>query len=612
MLWNVIIGQGGSQRIQQRVISVNVNEEFAHTSFEIIIDNPTTAERSQFKGRKDDAIIQITRGSDILIEGFIEDVEGGGSYVKYSGRSFLILLGYSTSSETGTGGDTAAEYEDDAGVSIINDLITTYCATKDPEITKFVTFPEIYGGKFGLHGKKVYQIVREMCQMYGYDLWSDATWSGTDVTHKNIRVGEKVRGTSTVEHKALYGGQHLKGIPIVKYRSSQAINCLRVIGGGTGKDKISEFVKDDISIAAIGYIEGAPYHNNMIRKVETAQLVGQAIIDAKKNPIEELRVNLAMYINDLKYGDWVKIVDTHSGINIIKKIKKITRIYDINAADSMSIELGEKFDDYQNIIRDLTKGDVDEEPKMAMGGGSLRVTANDPPNTYVRIDGGDWYGSDGILYGRGDGICAFWENGGSPPPYNPHTVNLYAKALIQIEDITGVVTYKTNLTAGAHTGSPQGDAEIDVITADSGYTPIGEIILKCANTSGTIYAVNGDDEGGSYIYRDARPIIGGGGGSGAGGMWELTSDETWEAGIVHVLHNFVGPIIDNTFSYECTTAGTSGGTEPSWPLVLNQTVGDGGVTWTCRHRALIPINDSGITDLDIRVMPKGDGIVYLG
>jgi hypothetical protein len=209
----------------------------------------------------------------------------------------------------------------------------------------------------------------------------------------------------------------------------------------------------------------------MIRSVETAQLVGNAIITAKSDPIEELRVNLAMYINDLQYGDWVKIVDAHSNINTIKRIKKITRIYNINSADSMSIELGEKFDDYQNIIRDLTKGDVDSEPEMAMGGGSLCVTANDPPDTYVRIDAGKWYGSDGVLYERTNGVCTFW---GGNPPYNATTVGNFFRVLIQIADASGhAITYKTSLTAGAHTGYSKSYAiNDDVLIADDENTPL--------------------------------------------------------------------------------------------------------------------------------------------
>jgi hypothetical protein len=38
----------------------------------------------------------------------------------------------------------------------------------------------------------------------------------------------------------------------------------------------------------------------------------------------------------------------------------------------------------------------------------------------------------------------------------------------------------------------------------------------------------------------------------------------------------------NGYYYECTTAGTTGATEPTWPTTAGNTVVDGSVTWTCR------------------------------
>lgn len=516
MSWTVVIGQTGADP-QERVSNITVTEEFGMVDFSVTITSPTLAERNHFKGRRDAAIIQISRGSDVVAEGFIEDVEYGSGYVKYTGRSFLILLGYSTASETTQGGDTEAEYRDKTGGQIIESLIDAYCMDKDSEITRNITFTDEYKGLVKLHGKKVYQIVKAMCQTYGYDLWSTTTWVGNDITEKIINVGMRERGDSVTPHATLYGGRHFRDIPIVRNRSSQAINCLRVIGAGTGKDKVSVFVEDDTaapdnSITNYGYIEGEPYHNNMIRSVDTAQSVGQAIIDAKKDPIEQIKTDLIIYIADLQYGDWIRVVDTHTKLDVIRRIKKITRTYNRESIDRMNIELGTAFDNYQEIIRDLTKGDVDSEPDMSAAGGSLRVTANDPPSTYVRIDGGNWYGSDGVLYTISDMACVFWENGGSPPPYNAKVVNNYFKALIQIKDgaeSIADITYKTSLTAGNETGSNETNARSDIISPDTGYMPICEVILKCKEVSGTVYDITALNEGESYIYRDARPIVGG-------------------------------------------------------------------------------------------------------
>ena len=74
-LWTTTIGQGGTRITQARITDININESFGHIDFSVVIANPTTAERTQPKGRMNSAIIQIKRGTDVLLEGFIEDVD---------------------------------------------------------------------------------------------------------------------------------------------------------------------------------------------------------------------------------------------------------------------------------------------------------------------------------------------------------------------------------------------------------------------------------------------------------------------------------------------------------------------------------------------------------
>jgi hypothetical protein len=129
MSWICRIGQEDDPigiRTQDRVTNITINEEFGHKDFSIIIKNPTSTERNQSKGRIDSAIIEIKRGSEDLIVGYIEGVENGVDYVKYSGRSFLVLLGYSTSSETDDSGNTKAEYKNATGSFIIINRINIY------------------------------------------------------------------------------------------------------------------------------------------------------------------------------------------------------------------------------------------------------------------------------------------------------------------------------------------------------------------------------------------------------------------------------------------------------------------------------------------------------
>lgn len=57
--------------------------------------------------------------------------------------------------------------------------------------------------------------------------------------------------------------------------------------------------------------------------------------------------------------------------------------------------------------------------------------------------------------------------------------------------------------------------------------------------------------------------------------------ENWAATTAYALGDRVQPVTPNGFVYECTTAGTSGGSEPTWPTTpIGDTVNDGTCVWT--------------------------------
>ena len=68
------------------------------------------------------------------------------------------------------------------------------------------------------------------------------------------------------------------------------------------------------------------------------------------------------------------------------------------------------------------------------------------------------------------------------------------------------------------------------------------------------------------------------------GLWKTMKGTAWTASTAKVLGDRVVPTagLENGFIYECTTAGTTGGSAPTWNTVEGGTTTDNTVTWTTR------------------------------
>jgi hypothetical protein len=67
----------------------------------------------------------------------------------------------------------------------------------------------------------------------------------------------------------------------------------------------------------------------------------------------------------------------------------------------------------------------------------------------------------------------------------------------------------------------------------------------------------------------------------------LFTARTWQPGVAYTTSDYVIPTTPNGRVYRVTTAGTSGGTEPTWPTTAAGTVTDGGtLVWTEQSNAM--------------------------
>lgn len=71
----------------------------------------------------------------------------------------------------------------------------------------------------------------------------------------------------------------------------------------------------------------------------------------------------------------------------------------------------------------------------------------------------------------------------------------------------------------------------------------------------------------------------------------------------YAVGDVVRPATGNGFLYVATTAGTTGGSIPTYPTVVGQTVADGGVTWSCVGSGIIVIDANDVTQATFTAGP---------
>jgi hypothetical protein len=81
------------------------------------------------------------------------------------------------------------------------------------------------------------------------------------------------------------------------------------------------------------------------------------------------------------------------------------------------------------------------------------------------------------------------------------------------------------------------------------------------------------------------------------GLYKTLKGTAWAASTAYVLGDIRVPTagLENGFRYECTTAGTSGGSAPTWNTVEGGTTTDNTVTWTTRFGGHLGMAVNGAT-----------------
>ena len=142
------------------------------------------------------------------------------------------------------------------------------------------------------------------------------------------------------------------------------------------------------------------------------------------------------------------------------------------------------------------------------------------------------------------------------------------------------LTTNTTITSGTGRGIAYFNSSIFTVIGDKLYR--GTSAIQTLGTStGPVGFKEFDNEGLRYLFvcdgTDAYVVD---------TSWVVTkvnqTYSAWVGSTNYALGDKVVPTVANGFYYEVTTdGGSSGGSQPTWPTTIGNTVVDGGITWTC-------------------------------
>lgn len=150
------------------------------------------------------------------------------------------------------------------------------------------------------------------------------------------------------------------------------------------------------------------------------------------------------------------------------------------------------------------------------------------------------------------------------------TVSGYA--WVALDMFTEVLVKRVRIKQATATAMSSGITSVKIQYGDNGisWSDLGSAVTIDSGSDWQDIILNTTGLFGRRYWRilaDANPAT--------GKSWALTSIEVYSVATS-----------GNGFIYECTSAGTTGASEPVWPTAIDETVVDGGAIWTCRLNRL--------------------------
>jgi hypothetical protein len=150
--------------------------------------------------------------------------------------------------------------------------------------------------------------------------------------------------------------------------------------------------------------------------------------------------------------------------------------------------------------------------------------------------------------------------------------------------------------AAAHDGLTVwgGSSSLKLTLHTNSYTPNRTTHTRVSDLTNELSTGSGYTAGGVALSSPTTTVV-------AANSWA----SQWAASTAYKAGQLVRPTVANTYVYRATNAGSSGGSQPTWPTTIGQTVTDSGVTWVCAGKAVVMLDAAQQTTAERRVAPEG-------
>ncbi len=298
------------------------------------------------------SVIEIFDGSTLVFSGFIDDVEvSEPNTVRVLCVAYEILLFDELIEERDYQTGTV-----DVAVAVkgVLDTYSTKVGYRSDEITTAsVNITKEYSYD------NLFKAIHDLTFLGGQEFW--VRRYGTDF--RLHTANERGNGSAT-NPVATFNTAFDTLNNIDRKRLSESVNKITVTGKGDGINMITRTVPGDAAhaLATAAQTKYGVIHevvrDQSIDNNTDAETLATKILDKIHEPVNKIKLNRSRHNPRVDLGDYVQIKNSKQGVDIVKRVKRITANISISGLPDVTYEFVEKDDGIDGVITEIRRQEL--------------------------------------------------------------------------------------------------------------------------------------------------------------------------------------------------------------------------------------------------------------